>query len=280
MLNDYPSRWALNGQRHTKDYDPLLLTREAYAAWRATAPSVDVVSDLAPLGGYKVVAAPALNLLSAEAAANLEAYVRAGGHLVLGPRAGVKDADNALQPGRGPGPLAALLGARVEQFYALEHPSALSGLWGVRPVRQWAEILTVTAPDVEVLARHAPSNGWLDGKPAVVSRRVGKGRITYIGADLDEGGQRAAAAWAAKVSGVEPTVYQLSPGVDAQTRVGQGRRVLVLTNWADGPREAALPAPMRDVLNGGTVSRVALPRYGVAVLATDTSSPAARAGPR
>ena len=43
-----------------------------------------------------------------------------GGHLVLGPRSGMKDEHNALNVERQPGPLVAPLGGRVEQYYALD----------------------------------------------------------------------------------------------------------------------------------------------------------------
>ena len=68
--------------------------------------------------------APGLNVLSDAAAKNLIDYVRHGGHLVLGQRSAMKDEDNGLQPQRQPGPLAELLGGRVEQYYALVDPVA------------------------------------------------------------------------------------------------------------------------------------------------------------
>ncbi len=50
----------------------------------------------------------------------LLAYVQQGGHLVLGPRSGMKDEHNSLNVERQPGPLVAPLGGRVEQYYALD----------------------------------------------------------------------------------------------------------------------------------------------------------------
>src|SRR5215468_2241407 len=52
---------------------------------------------------------------------------------------------------------------------------------GARLAKAYVEIRLV-----EVLLRYGRSNGWLDGQPAVVSRPFGRGRITYIGAVLDE----------------------------------------------------------------------------------------------
>src|SRR5206468_1144242 len=149
-----------------------------YGPLRALAHSVDIVADTAPLDGYKLVVAPALNLLTSAAVKNLEAYVRGGGHLVLSQRSAMKDEDNSLYPQRQPGPLAELLGARVEQWYALEAPVPVEGEWGAGTSTQWAEQIGVKSPETKVLARYGKSNGWLDGQPAAVTRKVGKGSIT------------------------------------------------------------------------------------------------------
>ena len=226
------------------------------------------------LSRYKLVVAPGLNVLTAEQARRLEAYVRGGGHLVLGVRSGMKDADDSLWIQRQPGPLAALLGARVSQFYALQTPVPFDGSWGQGLSVTWAERLETNAPDVEVLARFGKSNGWLDGQPAVVTRKVGRGRITYVGVNLDAEAMKPAAAWMAKVSGVEAVLPSLPEGVDVAIRSGAGKRVLILTNYADGPREVRPPAGSTDVLSGGRAASVSLPRFGVAVF----EQPAAAAG--
>ena len=195
VLNDYNSRWAINWQRHNKAFDPVESLLSFYGPVRALARSVDVVSDATSLDRYKLVIAPALNVLTPEALRNLEDYVRGGGHLVLGQRSGMKDADNSLFPQRQPGPLTALLGARVEQFYALDKDVPLAGDWGTGKDSIWAEQLTVTSPETRVLMRYGKSNGWLDGQAAAVTRNEGKGSITYIGASLDTKTMQTAAKW-------------------------------------------------------------------------------------
>ena len=148
--------------------------------------TIDIVSPYAPLDSYKLVVAPDLYLIPKELAEHLEAYVKAGGHLVIGPRSGLKDEFNSLLPLRQPGYLADPLGARVDQFYALENAIPVNGTLGSGEASMWAEQLKATSADAEVLLKYGPSNDWLDGQPCVVSRHFGKGRITYIGAVLRE----------------------------------------------------------------------------------------------
>ena len=266
ILQNYPSRWALEWQPHNQAFTPVANLMSFYNPLYAATHAVDIVADTAPLDRYRLVVAPALNVLTPEAAAHLEQYVRAGGHLVLGTRSGMKDEDNSLWPQRQPGPLVDLLGARVEQFYALEKPVACSGDWGTGLDSIWAERLQVKAPDVKVLMRYGPQAGWLTDQPAAVTRAVGKGTITYIGADFDEATMTRATAWMLAASGVAAVLPDLPKTVDAAIRVGEGKRIFVLTNYGADPVTVHLPTPVEDVLQGGQTTQETLPRFGVAVL--------------
>ena len=266
VLQDYPSRWAIDWQKHNRKFDPVGEIVDYYAALRGLVRSVDVVSDAAPLGRYKLVVAPGLNVLSAEAVRNLESYVRGGGHLVLGPRSGMKDADNSLEVERQPGPLVDLLGGRVEQFYALDEKVPVSGTWGSGTDEVWAEQMSTKAPDAEVLMRYGKSNGWLDGQPAAVTRKVGKGRITYIGAMLDRTTLTTAAKWMLATSGLEPVLQSMPEGVEVSVRSGGGKRVVILENLSEESKTVTLPGVMEDVLTGVRAATLQMTPYGVAVL--------------
>ncbi len=266
VLQDYSSRWAINWQRHNRAFDPIASFMSFYRPLHGLVRSVDVISDAAPLSGYKLVVAPALNVITPEAARNLEAYVKGGGHLVLGQRSGMKDEDNSLWPQRQPGPLAATLGARVAQWYALDTTVPVSGDWGTSETKVWAEQLEVTSPETRVLMRYGKSNGWLDGQPAAVTRKVGKGSITYIAAALDATAMQAAAQWMIGDAGLQAILPGVPAVVDVAIRSGEGRRVFLLTNYGETVQTVTLPKAMTDVLGKGEVTSVQLPQYGVAVL--------------
>jgi len=103
LLQSYDSHWAVQFQKHTQKYDERGVLRSYYAGLRKLAQSVDVVSPYAPLTQYKLVVAPSLNVVPKDLADHLLEYVRNGGHLVLGPRAAMKDENNGLLPQRQPG---------------------------------------------------------------------------------------------------------------------------------------------------------------------------------
>ena len=265
VLHDYNSRWAIERQKHNQAFDPIESLMSFYRPLRERVRSVDIVSDTAPLDRYKLVVAPALNFLTPAAVKSLEAYVQQGGHLVLGQRSAMKDEDNSLFTQRQPGPLAPMLGARVEQWYALEKPVPLSGVWGSSESKVWAEQLGNLGPDTKVLMTYGASNGWLDGQPAVVTRKAGKGSITYFGATLDAAAMQHAADWMLGESGLAPVLPDVPAGVDVAIRSGSGKRLLLLTNYNTEPANIVLPSAMEELLSGQKVLKITLPQYGVAV---------------
>ena len=102
LLHDYDSRWAIDFQPHTRNYDQEQVLLRFYEPLQKLAElrgqAVDIIDpNLAPLNSYKLLVAPSLNVISADLAAKLLEYVRQGGTLLLGPRAGMKDEFNSLR---------------------------------------------------------------------------------------------------------------------------------------------------------------------------------------
>lgn len=267
MLHSYDSRWAIDNQRHHHNFDPVALLQQWYRPLRTIAQQMDVVNPMAPLDGYKLVVAPGLNVIPEQLGKHLIEYVEQGGHLVLGPRSGMKDAWNALWPMRQPGPLEPEAGMRVEQFYALDEKVPVAGIWGPGTAEIWAEQLGSVKPGADILMKYGKSNGWLDGQPAAVSRKAGKGRITYIGAWLDEPAMRAAAEWMLKISGVKPALGAVPDGVEVSRRSSPAKEIFILVNHTTEQKTITLPQPMTKVLSGGpATSQIVLPARGVEVL--------------
>jgi beta-galactosidase len=269
MLQSYDSRWAIDFQRQQADFGVVKEFDAFYAPLERYAQSVDVIAPDAPLSGYRLVVAPALNVLSAAQARHLAEYVRAGGHLVLGPRSGMKDAYDALWPQRQPGPLTGLLGGRVQQYYALDSAVPVAGILGSGQASIWAEVLAARDPATKVLLRYGSGNGWLDGKPAILSRQVGKGSITYIGAWLDPALMQNVLDDFLRAAHVTPLVPGVSANIEVCQRVGSGKRVWILINHGNSEHTVRLPSPATPVLPddaGGKTATVTLAPHSIHVL--------------
>lgn len=251
LLHSYEDRWTINMQRHHQDFDPVQHLLNYYKPLRTRTHEVDIISPLAPLDGYKLAVAPNLHMFSNAILKPLGPFMQAGGHLVLGPRSGFKDGFNALLPSRQPSVLAQGLGAHVEEFYALEEPIPVEGRWGEGRVKIWGEWITVDAKDVDVLMSYGPGHGWLDGKPAVVTRKFGKGRITYVGAWLDEEMMGKFADWLISASKVETVFGAVPDGVELCRRAApDGRELFLFINHSAISVQVPLQKPVRDMLTG------------------------------
>ena len=102
----------------------------------------------------------------------------------------------------------------------------------------------------------------------MITRRVGKGRITYLGAVLDPDLMRKVVAWAASDAHLEPEFPEVPAGIEVCGRADANRRVFVLINHDSVAAHVTLPSAMNDVLhdNSRHVTSVDLEPQGVAVL--------------
>jgi len=264
LIDTYDSRWAIDFQPHTKLYDQEEVLLDFYRPLESIAQSVDIVEATANFDGYELVVAPDLNVIDEPLAAHLLAYVRAGGHLILGPRSGMKDQYNALNTERQPGPLARELGGRVEQFYALESPIPV----GSGTASIWAEQLSTTSPATKVDLRYGKSNGWLDNQPAMISRDIGKGSITYLGTIPDPALMRSLMQSAITGANIHSAFGAVPEEVEVCRRVARDRTVYILINHGMTREQVRLPRRMHEVITNQDLGAVTLVSQGVAVLTT------------
>jgi beta-galactosidase len=266
VLNSYDSQWAIDFQRHSAGFTYQQLMSDWYAAIKPVATNVDIVSPDAPLDAYKIIFAPALNVLPDATAKHLRDYVMQGGSLVLGPRSGMKDIDDALQTARQPGPLIDLLGGRVEQFYALDQAVPVSGDAGSGKATIWAEVLSTKAPDATVLLRYGKFDGWLEGQPAAITRAMGKGHITYVGAWLEVPLTKGLFTTLAHQANVSAPIVSVPEGVEVTERTGQADSYVLLLNHTDAQQQVSLPMAMTDLLTGNSAQTILMTPHGVSIL--------------
>jgi beta-galactosidase len=191
--------------------------REYYTPlWRANV-TVDFAAPDADLSLYRLVIAPNLYQISDAAAANLVAYVREGGKLVLGPFSGVSDPDERMRLGGHPAPFRALLGLRVEEYWPLPDDQPLtirSELLGDFAAASWAEWLT--AEGARPLA--TIGSGPLAGVPAILRNAYGDGAAWYVATLPEEAALSRLLETVCAEAGVEPVLTGLPPGVEAVRR--------------------------------------------------------------
>jgi len=263
MLVDYDSRWAIDFQPHNKAYDQLDILLRFYKPLHRTAASaglqVDVIDPTQPLSlaAYRYLIAPSLNVIDDALAQKLIAWVREGGTLLLGPRSGMKDDYDGLDPRGQPGPLAQVVGAHVEQYYALDERVGVTdeGLHGgdaftFESATTWAETLKIDSPDTLRDFVYAGPE-FLNGRPVEAHRLVGKGFMEYLGTIPDSGlldrlvialalRDPAIAAFAA---GAQPSPIELS-----MRATGTGQPVYIAVNHSDEPASTIIHGHVHNLL--------------------------------
>ncbi len=178
LLFNIENLWATHLQPHAQGWNYWALLLDYYRTLRGLGLEVSILHPSEDLGAYKVVFAPALHLVDEALAAHLTDYVKAGGHLVLGPRSGAKTLTN-IAHAPAPGPLAELMGVRIDHVDGLrpgvEEEVELKG--ERYAYRTWADVLTPTSADV--LATYKADA--YAGTAALTRQEVGAGRCTVLG---------------------------------------------------------------------------------------------------
>ncbi len=282
LLYSYDSRWATEFQQHTVRYDQQKVLLSFYTPLHdlaeASGHQVDIIDpqQQGSLAGYKLLVAPTLNVLPQPLADKLLAWVRAGGHLLLGPRSGMKDAYNALDPHRQPGPFEPALGARVSQYYALQKPVPLEGAEAGATGDIWAEALQPESPEAHVDLRYGKTtNGWLDNQPAMITRHIGLGSLTYLGTLPDAGTMKLLLTQLAEAADIAAPAYTLPPDVELCVRNAPdgSHAVFIFINHGASARTVRLPLDLEPVLRTPVLqnpkpgyTELTLEPQGVAVL--------------
>ncbi|HEX8834489.1 MAG TPA: beta-galactosidase [Abditibacteriaceae bacterium] len=269
ILYSDDDRWGVAHNRHHHGFEPLAHMHVYHEALRRAGYAVDIVEPTAPLENYPAVFAPNLHLVWDEKTQPLLDYVAGGGHLILGARSGCKTIDNALLTDAvAPGAtLGKALGATVQEYYPLETPITVSGEAGQGEATIWAEWLRPEAEDCEVLLRYG-AHPWLDGQPALVTRRHGKGRISYLGVWPDNALLDSLLSWLQRVSPL-PEPMPMPEGIILHRRRNSSNNgeVRIVLNTTSQGQAVALPGVWRNVLTETTAAdSLNLAPRGVAVL--------------
>jgi beta-galactosidase len=178
LLFSFDDLWALELQEQRKGFNYLRHLYVYYESLQRMGIQVDLVPPGRDLAAYKLVLAPTVHLPDEALVAQLTAYVRNGGTLLLGPRSGFKTPTNTVVDRPLPGLLRDLAGATVTSWQSLPDGVSLAlsgwvpGLAGSR-AGFWFETLEPTTG--ETLA------SFETGESAAVLHRVGSGSVVTLG---------------------------------------------------------------------------------------------------
>ncbi|MES2202430.1 MAG: beta-galactosidase [candidate division FCPU426 bacterium] len=251
LLNSYDARWVLGFKPMHKDFDYLRLFQDHAAPYFKMGLGTDVIDSMQPLDGYKLVVVPALYVMDPAVAEKLGAFVRSGGHVLLTPRTGFMAPDARMFEALPQGPLAEFSGVEVEDTYPLLEGAQVVSKDFKGRCKIWGERLRVNAKDAEVWASFGKGCGWLEGRPAVVSRKLGKGRITTLAGWFEAPLLESLSKKAAALAGIKALVTPPA-GVEIMVRPGKKGDCLFVLNHSDKAAFVTLPRA-KELFSGKTM---------------------------
>ncbi|MBV8552180.1 MAG: beta-galactosidase [Acidobacteriaceae bacterium] len=186
FLISYDNRWDISNHPQTTRWDTVAHWMRYYRALKSAGAPVDVLTPDRDFSQHPFVIAPAYQLVDAELIQRFQNYVQNGGNLILTCRTGQKDPRGHLWEAAWAAPVYPLIGAKIPIYDVL--PVSVDGnvelngkryAWG-----SWGDILE-PEPGTQILAKYADQ--FYAGRPAAITRKLGKGTVTYIGVDTIDG---------------------------------------------------------------------------------------------
>lgn len=247
VLYNVDNRWEMDNQPQTNQWNYMSHLKRYYNALKQAGAPVDIITEQKDFSNYPLVVAPAYQLLDAGLVERWKQYVLNGGHLVLSSRTGQKDRNGKLWDMNWAEPIYELTGAKVSLYDLL--PENVQGIisMGTSSYKwnNWADVLE-PMKGTNVWATY--TNQFYKGKAAVVSRKLGKGTVTYIGPDTDDGLlEKAVVNRIYKEAGIQVAAYPEGVVVDWRDGFWVG------VNYSDHPYTFTLPASAKVLIGSKTL---------------------------
>ncbi len=261
IVNAYEQHFAMDIQPQAEGLGIWDQAAHYYRALQTRGLNVDVVPLSAGLNAYKLVIAPSWYILTPEDAACFIDYVQQGGTLILSPRTGVKNADNACYEAPLPSLLRELAGVEVDDYDALgKDESSIQTAGGQKYATSvWADLLQLHGADA--IAWHAGS--VFTGEPAITRHHYGSGAAYYFGVFAEPALYDALLGRILEESEIQG-LMELPEGMEAAWREKDKQKYLFLMNFNDSERTAAVPGGLTALLgNAPENGSITLPAYGV-----------------
>lgn len=244
ILYNYDNRWDIDNHKQNKDWHTYGHMLKYYAALKRAGAPVDVITEKKDFSQYAFLVAPAYQLVDDDLVARWRTYVEQGGHLILSCRTGQKDRNGHLWEGPWAEPILDLIGADIKFYDTLPAPH-VAHVTADHQTYAWSTWGDVLAPHAyagtKVLATYADQ--FYAGGVAAVTRKIGRGDVTYIGVDSADGALEAQLVHDEFVrAGVTPANY--ADGFLVDWRDG----LWIATNFTDHPHAAPIPAGAKILL--------------------------------
>lgn len=186
LLWSHDVMWDLDIQRQTSLWSTWRNRNTYTSVIKSAGAPMDFISESDDFSKYPFLIAPAYQLIDGQLVQKWTKYAENGGNLILTCRTGHKDKNGHFFEAPLAQPIRSLIGADVDFFDMLlpDIRGRVKTRNGNYEWNAWGEILTPYS-GTEVLATY--TDQFYEGKPAVITRKLGKGTVTFIGVTSRDG---------------------------------------------------------------------------------------------
>lgn len=186
ILYTHENVWSLEKRKLNDSWNTESHIQKYYKSLKHFGAPVDVIYEGKDFSNYPVLIAPAYEMVDDSLIAAWTEYTKQGGHLILTVRSGWKDRMSRLFELPMAGKIAPLIGAKYD-FHDFMPANRAGNIemdgkkyaWHI-----WGEGL-IPDKGTEIWATHADQ--FYKGSPVVTHRKLGKGTVTYVGVETDNG---------------------------------------------------------------------------------------------
>lgn len=186
FLWSHENLWDLENQKQTEFWNTWRHRNTYTSAIKSTGAPMDFITEESDFSAYPFIVAPAYQLVDQKLVDKWTKYVENGGNLILSCRTGQKDKNGHFFEANWNAPIVPLIGADVEFFDMLVEDvnGIVNAGSNTYKWNAWADVLN-PKQGTEVLATYADQ--FYKGKAAAITRKLGKGTVTYIGTESKDG---------------------------------------------------------------------------------------------
>ncbi|MBN1925117.1 MAG: beta-galactosidase trimerization domain-containing protein, partial [Prolixibacteraceae bacterium] len=181
ILFSHENMWDNDRQPQRSDWNYLQFMMKYQKILKSMGAPVDYISENDDFSKYSMLIVPAYQSVDEKLIARWKTYAENGGDLLITCRTGIKDRDGHFWEGNWAAPISELIGAKITAYDML--PQDYRGHIDLQGKNYtwylWAEKLEVYNTEDQI---GTYTNQLFEGAGAVVSRKIGSGTVTYIGA--------------------------------------------------------------------------------------------------
>jgi beta-galactosidase len=186
ILYNVENLWETSIQPQTYQWDQKAFIFKYYGTLKSLSVPVKFVRENDDLSHYPYVVIPAYQMVTPELVHKWEKYAREGGHLIITLRTALKDKNGHFFEAPWASLLRTLIGAKIKMNDMLDGTMQAWVKTG-NTTYNWNNWGDMLEPGQGTASWATYADQFYAGMSAVTHHKLGKGTVTYIGTDTDDG---------------------------------------------------------------------------------------------